>query len=211
MSSAQNEHFMSEKRPTLRQRQAQDTRALVVAAARALFLERGYTNTTIESIADRACVAVSTVYSIFGSKRGLLRQIREEWHLQTHIREFLSTVDPQEEPGILLDRFALATGLQWQMGAEVIAIYRGAAAADREAAAELTAALEGRRKALDAVARRLAPNLRPGLDIQRASAILRALCQAELYEELVGRSGWTVEAYQTWLAAGLKCQLLGDC
>ena len=58
---------------THRQRQAQATRSMIVAAAQALFLEQGYICTTIEIIADRAGVATSTVYAIFGSKRGILK------------------------------------------------------------------------------------------------------------------------------------------
>jgi hypothetical protein len=96
------------------------------------------------------------------------------------------------------------------LGADVIAIYRSAAAADREAAAELAEALAGRRKGLDAFTGSLANHLRPGLDVQYAFAILRALCQVELYEELVGRSAWTAQAYQSWLAAALKRELLAD-
>jgi len=201
---------MREKRTPLRQRQAEATRSLIVEAARALFLADGYTSTTIEAIADQAGVAVSTIYAIFGSKRGILRLIREEWHRQTHIQEFLAEDQTELEPTMRLDSLALATCWQWQMGAEVIAIYRSAAAADREAAAELAEALAGRRKGLDAFIGSLANHLRPGLDIQDASAILRALCQVELYEELVGRSGWTAQAYQNWLAAALKRELLAD-
>ena len=201
---------MREKRPPLRQRQAEATRSLIVEAARALFLADGYTNTTIEAIADRAGVAVSTIYAIFGSKRGILRLIREEWHRQTHIQEFLAEDLTELEPAARLEGLAQATGLQWQLGADVIGIYRSAAAADREAAAELAEALAGRRKGLDAFTGSLALLLQPGLDVQHASAILRALCQVELYEELVGRSAWTAQAYQSWLAAALKRELLAD-
>ena len=199
---------MNDKRPTLRQRQSQATRSLIVETARALFLERGYTNTTIENIADQAGVAASTIYAIFSSKRGILSAIREPWHSQTQIREFLASDQHDVEPAIRLERLAQATRLQWEAGMEVIAIYRSAAAADREAAAELTLALEGRRKGLDAFSRSLEPYLRPGLDGQQASDILRTLCQAEVYEELVKRSGWMPEAYTTWLAAALKRELL---
>jgi AcrR family transcriptional regulator len=65
---------------THRQRQAQATRSMIVAAAQALFLEQGYICTTIEVIAEAAGVATSTVYAIFGSKRGILRAIRDSWH-----------------------------------------------------------------------------------------------------------------------------------
>jgi AcrR family transcriptional regulator len=199
---------MSDKRPTHRQRQAQATRSLIIEAARALFLERGYTNTTIEAIADQAGVAGSTVYAVFSSKRGILRAIREPWHGQSHIREFLASDQHDTEPAIRLERLARATCLQWETGTEVIAIYRSAAAADSEAAAELAEALEGRRKGLDAFTCSLEPHLRPGMDVLQASAILRALCQAEVYEELVKRSGWTTEAYITWLATALKREIL---
>ncbi len=184
---------------------------MIVQTARALFLEHGYANTTIEVIAERAGVAVSTVYAIFRSKRGILRAIREAWHHHTHIREFLASDQPDAKPGDRLERLALATRTQWETGMEVIAIYRGAAAADSEAAAELAEALEGRQKGLDAFTRSLEADLRPGLDARRASAILRALCQAEVYEELVKRSEWEPEAYQSWLAAALKCELLAEC
>ena len=50
----------------------------------------------------------------------------------------------------------------------------------------------------------------PCLDIHHAAAILCRLCQAEVYEELVKRSGWTPEAYQNWLAAALKRELLAE-
>lgn len=199
---------MSDKRPTHRQRQAQATRSLIVEAARNLFLERGYTNTTIEAIADQAGVAGSTVYAAFGSKRGILRAIRETWHHQTHIREFMASDHRDVEPSIRLERLAQATCLQWETGTEVIAIYRGAAAADSEAAAELAEALEGRRKGLDAFTSSLEPHLQSGMDVLQATAILRALCQAEVYEELVKRSGWTQEAYITWLATALKREIL---
>ena len=201
---------MSKRNPTLRQRQAQATRSLIVEAARDLFLEHGYTNTTIESIADQAGVAVSTVYAIFSSKRGILRAIREAWHDQSHIREFVFSNQSEVAPAVRLERLALATRLQWETGLEVIAIYRGAAAADREAAAELAKALEGRRKGLDVFTHGLEAHLRPGLGLQIAAAILRTLCQAELYEELVKRSEWTPETYQNWLAAVLKHELLAE-
>jgi AcrR family transcriptional regulator len=199
---------MREIHSTLRQRQAQATRELIAAAARDLFLEQGYSNTTIETIAERACVAVSTVYAAFGSKRGILRLIRETWHEQSHIKDFLASLQGDASPAELLDGLAEATRRQWQTGAQMIDIYRSAAAADREAATELGTALEGRKKGLLELTCHLSPYLRPGLDIQKASDILRTLCLVEVYEELVVRSGWTAEAYQKWLAEALKSQLL---
>jgi AcrR family transcriptional regulator len=197
-------------RSTLRQRQAQATADMIVAAAKSLFLERGYAITTIEAIAERAEVAVSTVYAVFGSKRGILRAIRAPWHERSQIRD-VTLADPGEESaGQRLELLAQATRRQWEYGAEVVAIYNSAAATDAEAAAELRSALEGRRKSFEHFAATLEPYLRPGLDAMRAAAILRSLCMAEVYLELVGNSGWAADEYEAWLLGVLKRELLGQ-
>lgn len=194
---------------TLRQRQAQITRDLIVKAAQALFLELGYTSTTIEVIAEQAGVAVSTVYAVFGSKRGILRAIRESWHGRSHIREVVygdpGTALPEER----LEQLAQATRQQWETGAEMIAIYTGASHADPDAAAELTEALEGRRRSMQHFAHNLEAHLRPGLNVDQAAAILQALCLPEVFNELVRNSGWSTDTYQLWLAKALKRELLG--
>ena len=197
-------------RSTLRQKQALATRSLIVSTARALFLERGYSCTTIEAIAESAGVAVSTVYAIFGSKRAILTAIREAWHGQTNIREVVYGSPQAAQPAQRLEQLAYATRLQWEIGSEVIAIYTGAAAADPEAANELAKALEGRRRGLETFAASLGPYLRQGLDVARAAAIIQALCLPEVYKELVQHSGWTAETYQSWLLQALKHELLEE-
>jgi AcrR family transcriptional regulator len=193
---------------TLRQRQAAATRSMIVEAAQALFLERGYTGTTIEAIAEQAGVAVSTVYAVFGSKRAILRAIRNTWHERTQIRE-VAYGDPQDSsPQERLKQLAQATRRQWESGSDVIAIYTGAAAADPKAAAELNEALEGRRKGLTNFAKSLEPDLRSDLDLAHAAAILHALSLPEVYDDLVYRSGWTPDEYQDWLNQTLKRELL---
>lgn len=194
---------------TLRQRQAQATAELIVSAARALFLEQGYTATTIEAIAGRAGVAVSTVYAVFGSKRGILQAIRLAWHERSRIRDVtygdLAEMGPEER----IRRLAHGTRAQWETGFEVTAIYNSAAAADPEAAAEKNQALAGRRKGMENFARGLESHLRPGLSVAQAAALLQALCLAEVYDLLVRQSGWTGEQYEAWLEQCLRRELLG--
>jgi AcrR family transcriptional regulator len=50
-------------------------RRAVVDAARELFLERGYAATTVEAISERADVPPATLYRLFASKLGVLRQL----------------------------------------------------------------------------------------------------------------------------------------
>ena len=193
---------------THRQRQALWTRRLIVEAAKGLFLERGYAATTMDAIAKEAGVAVSTVYAIYKNKRTILRAIREAWHEQTRAREINEEASRQPDPERRLEMVANATRRQWETGGAVVAVYQGAAAADREAAAELKQALRGRRAALDRVVEGMKEALRPDLDEDRAAAILRALCRPEVYRELVGESGWSPNEYEAWLFKTLTEQLL---
>lgn len=193
---------------THRQRQALETRRLIVAAAKALFLEQGYAATTIEAVAQRAGVAGSTVYAAFKNKRGLLTALRETWHQTSQVRDLYAAAGQQEHPAGRLEGFAHATRRQWETGAAMIVIYTGAAAADPEAAAELRAALEGRRRNVAAWLAGSVPLFRSDLTAAQVNAIYLALTRSELYQELVEVWGWTPEAYEHWLAGVLKQQLL---
>ena len=59
----------------LRESQARETRRRVIDSARALFLEQGYPATTIAAVARRARVSADTIYSTFGSKGALLKEV----------------------------------------------------------------------------------------------------------------------------------------
>jgi AcrR family transcriptional regulator len=193
---------------THRQRQALETRRLIAEAAGRLFLERGYAATTMDTIAGEAGVAVSTVYAAFKNKRAVLREIRMGWHERTRAREINAEAARQPDPELRLEMVANSNRRQWEQGAGLIAIYQGAAAADREAAAELAEALRGRKAALDRVVEGMEEALRPGLDLSRAAAILRSLCRPEVYQELVEESGWSPDEYESWFGEALKRELL---
>jgi hypothetical protein len=56
----------------------------------------------------------------------------------------------------------------------------------------------------------IAQHLRAGLDTNGAAAILQALCMPEVFNELVRHSGWSADAYQSWLAQAFKRELLEE-
>lgn len=58
--------------PTRREQQKTETRALILAAAKSLFVTQNYDNTTIRAIARQAGVAVGTVFVHFPDKSALL-------------------------------------------------------------------------------------------------------------------------------------------
>src|SRR5918995_4367516 len=60
---------------TRRQAQAAQTRQDILTAAHQLFLERGYTGTTLAAIAQTAGVVVETIYRAYGSKAELFKAV----------------------------------------------------------------------------------------------------------------------------------------
>src|SRR5947209_20026657 len=58
-----------------RQREALERRRRIRAAAKELFVERGYADTPLTSVAERAGVSVALVYSAFGTKGALLKEV----------------------------------------------------------------------------------------------------------------------------------------
>lgn len=175
------------------------TRRAIVSAALELFRERGYVATTIEAIAAGAGVAVSTVYYAFGSKLEILRAVREEWHSRSAIRIVLEQTSSEVPIVTALATLAHATRLQWETGSAVTSVYKQAAAADAEAAAELESAIAGRRAALNRFVAGLDLPVGTGSNREDAAAIVRALCRHEVYEELVDGAGWSPEKYERWL------------
>ena len=61
----------------LREEGARRTGELILAAAQDLFVAQGYVQTTIEQIAERAGVSRPTVFANAGSKRELLKRLRD--------------------------------------------------------------------------------------------------------------------------------------
>src|SRR5216684_907248 len=67
--------MMRVKSESKRAEKARHTRQRMLGAARELLIEQGYGATAIQDIADRAGVAVQTIYFTFGNKRSLLKEL----------------------------------------------------------------------------------------------------------------------------------------
>jgi AcrR family transcriptional regulator len=176
-------------------------------AARTLFLERGYAATTIADIAAAAGVAVPTIYWAFGSKRGLVTEIRQAWFEAANTTSRFAEVLAVEEPGARLEAYAGFMANQWLTGSQAIAIQQDAMRADPEIAAEVTKILAGRAERLKAVVAPIGPDLRAPLTVETAHDLLLALSLLEVYLELRSR-GWSDVEYRRWLGTSLREQLL---
>lgn len=68
------------------------TRAAILAAASDLFHERGYDETAIQQIAERADTGVGTLYGYFPSKEDILREVLRE-HSREAVERYRAATD----------------------------------------------------------------------------------------------------------------------
>jgi AcrR family transcriptional regulator len=90
-----------------RQEQARQTRRAILEAARPLFIQRGYSGTSMGDIAQAAGVSLKTLEAIFGTKAKLLSALRDvsiagddeavTLAERAHFREMLEEPGPQRQ------------------------------------------------------------------------------------------------------------------
>jgi AcrR family transcriptional regulator len=195
-----------------RQRQAAQTRADVLAAARRLFSARGYAATTLEAIAAEAEVSEATVYAGFGSKRGILlafQQLMEEnTDLGERARAFHAAGTPAEQIAV-----AVSISLSFPARhADLIAVLLSARGMDPDVDEFLHRGLvQEHRGAWSMVASVLASQgaLRPGLTEQEAGDLAAALTRPEIYLILSGEFGWSPDRITEMLTTVVRSALLG--
>ena len=201
-----------------RGRQARETRRRIVEAAALLFVRDGYSATSISAIAERAGVAVPTVYASLKSKANILRAVvdltvrGDDEAATLASRADWKEMERQADPHDKLALFARLHRLICDREAAVFAQLEAAAGADPEAT-ELLAEHDQRRYETQ---RRLARNLhrrnqlRPGLAAREATDMIWTLASERTYLALVRQRGWIPERYERWLAAQLAAALLTD-
>jgi AcrR family transcriptional regulator len=204
-------------RSPVREAQARQTRRKVVAAARELFVERGYAATSIPAVAERAGVSTDTVFKRFGSKIALLREVLDVVVGGDDADvPLLERADPEamrHEPDQHRQVRMFAAGMTEQLErlGPLDAILRSAAAVDTEAAAlRNDVQLRQRRQAMHAVVGWIAAHggLRAGMTQDDAAAAVWTLTSPEVHAMLRGTCGWPSTRYRQWLDDMLTATLL---
>jgi len=198
-----------------RQAQAQETKALVLAAATTLFEERGYQGASIAAVAERAGVSPETVYGHFGNKRALLRElvrgaVRGDEAVpvpeQKGPRAIAAAHDQREQ----LRLFAAHIVRRLERAAPLVVVVGGAARSDPELARLLTKLHADRLRNLRTLTRALAASGPLRQEEDEATETVWALTSPELHQLLVRERRWSRRRYTRWLAASLAEVLLPD-
>jgi AcrR family transcriptional regulator len=201
---------------TGRRQAAARTRAAILDAARDLFTERGYAATSMTAIADRAGVALDTVYASVGRKPELARLLIEtaisgtDQAIPAEQRDYVQAIQAAPDAATKIAVYAAAITVIAPRLALVLAIVQQAAHAEPELA-----------RLWDQIAERRAANMRRfvadlasvhplRLDPDQAADIVWATNAAELYQLLVGQRGWSPQRYERFLTDTWQRLLLAD-
>jgi AcrR family transcriptional regulator len=191
-------------------------RRAVIEAARTLFLERGYAATTVEAISERADVPPATLYRLFTSKLGVLRQLLDvsiagdDRPVAVPDRPEVAPVFAAHDPVAVVRGAAGITTAINQRTNDVYGVLVGAAGSDPEAAALLADIREQRDQGQRQIVRTLQRMhaLRDDVKTRDADDRVHALMSPEVYRLLVVDRGWAAERYREWLASTIAQQLL---
>lgn len=197
-----------------RRAQALATREHIVTVAEQLFAQNGYANTTIESIATAASVAVQTIYNCLGSKAAILAAVAARPTSAVDDVAAICRVIRDDatagRPGVeLVSALADWLATKNRSSASMLELFDEAAAVDqRVRKQDAQAARESQKHfALIAASVRSSGGATSMTDKQVAEAI-RAVGHPRFYRETVIEGTQSHDGYRLWLDRTLRQLLL---
>lgn len=197
-----------------RRARSQRSRVKINEAGRQLFVEHGYLATTMESIAERAELAVQTVYHLFGGKPAVLAAVLDTSIVGDHEsiplarRQWFERLESLTEPVDAIAHLVAECVSVLERVAPVYAVVRHASA-DPDVGRLHDENRAGRR----ADHRRLVSILhrngvvRATLDVDEAADRFYALVSEDVYLLLVVDCGWSVDRFRRWLIEAITAGL----
>jgi len=197
-----------------RRAQAIATREHIIATAEKLFAENGYSNTTIESIAATAEVAVQTIYNCLGSKSAILtaviaRSTADADDLATICRRIRQDATASRASADLVKQFADWVAAANRRSMTTLDLLDQAAAVDQKVRRRDGQDIRESLKhfALIAASVRSSGGT-SSLSDKLAAEAIHAVAHPKIYRELVVQGSQTHTSYRLWLEATLRQLLL---
>ena len=197
-------------RSELREQQAERTRDLIAASARLRFLEKGWSGTTVRSVADGAGVSEATVYSVYGTKAGLATSLIDAAEQGANVQRAVAEL--KERAGDPAGQLRAFVGFDRRLYESAGDVLRVLAEGGRQHP-ELAAAYDEGRRRGDSQRRAAFSSWpskvwRPGIDVDRAVATFGIVVSLESFGTATGDYGWSPDELEDWWHATLTTQLL---
>ena len=185
-----------------RREQAAATREAIVAAARALFAERGYAKTTVAEIAAAANVAVPTVYVSVGPKPAILGELRKQIPVLAGVPEDIETALAQaSDPVEVISGCIEVIRRMMETSGDLLFAIEAAAPFEPIAAEAWEEGMVLHRTGWAVAVQRLAAigALKQTLDTVKAGDVLSFLSLPSAWRMLGREYGWTYDQIETWM------------
>src|SRR5258706_2361083 len=190
----------------VREENAAQTRVQILEAAGDLFASNGYARTTIRQIADRANVAVDTVYAVFGNKARVLTALIDlrlapaAGAVNVMGRPEAQAVRDEHDQRRQIRLFARDIAAVSKRVRPVYEIMRTASAVEPEMAA-IYSEMEGYRlRNMRQAARWIAARGPLRVSVERAAESIWALASPDVARMMCDVNGWSDDPYAKLLA-----------
>jgi AcrR family transcriptional regulator len=183
------------------------TERRVLTAARELFVARGYQDTTLAAVAERAGVGARTVYLRFGSKGAvLLRAVAQAAGAAAGASGPVVAAGRPDRTGTIdpIADYARRRRVEHQRLGGLVRVLVQASATEPLVAAAVEQARSSHRRAAGALVDELREAGADGRGRQGLAETVAVLGSAETWLQLTGSAGWQPDDYQVWLAATIR-------
>ncbi|HEY7437828.1 MAG TPA: helix-turn-helix domain-containing protein [Acidimicrobiia bacterium] len=197
--------------PNRRARQAEQTKAEILTAARSLFAQGGFAKTSVKEVAAAAGVSVQTVYDSVGSKADLVRELNDHIDAEAGIGAIAMTIPTIDDPRELIAVPARIARALLESSGDILRATMSALPSDPALAPVVqegrhrhelgTRGLASRLEALGA--------LRVGLSADEAGATMAVLSDPWLAVRLADEYAWPAEKIEAWTTEILERVILG--
>jgi AcrR family transcriptional regulator len=194
---------------------SRQTRRRILQAAHELFVDQGYGVTTLQGIAERAGVAVQTIYFAFGNKPSLLKELvdvtiaGDDEPIPTMQRAWFLDALKADTAQAQLRAHVHGTCDVLQRVAPIMDVLRAAGTQDPNLAGLWQQDSDPRLEVHTAAARSLVakPGARAQLSVEHAADVLFGLLSPELNRLIIRDRGWTPQRFEQWAYDTLHAQL----
>ncbi|MGW5557822.1 TetR/AcrR family transcriptional regulator [Micromonospora sp. NPDC003944] len=194
---------------------SRQTRRRVLQAAYELFVDQGYGATTLQGIAERAGVAVQTIYFAFGNKPSLLKELvdvtiaGDDEPIPTMQRAWFKDALAADTAEAQLRAHVRGTCDVLQRVAPIMDVLRAAGAQDPSLAEMWQQDTDPRLEVQTAAARSFIakPGARADLTVEHAADLLYGLLSPQLYLLFIRDRGWPLDRWEQWVYDTLHAQL----
>lgn len=188
------------------------TRRRILDVARSQFLETGYHGTTISALARAARVSPQTIYNTFGGKAEVLKAVYDvllagdDEPIALNDRPEIARVRSQSSAPETLRAYASVARLLFDRVGPLLGVVLAEGAGSDADLADFLATIERERRigntgVVDHLAERF--GLAEGLTVEELVDHVWTLTAPDNGDRLVRRCGWSLDAYEHWLAEGL--------